>query len=86
MDDINNVRNSLDTSFFKDFDFESSFKLYNKLISPMKDELINTKQLLIVPSKELFKIIFSLLTNQHMNTYKDAPWLINDYSMLIYPQ
>ena len=40
----------------------------------MKDELINTKQLLIVPSKELFKIPFSLLlTNQHMNTYKDAP-------------
>ena len=26
VDDIN-VRNSLDTNFFKDFDFESSFKL-----------------------------------------------------------
>ena len=86
VDDINNVRNSLDTSFFKDFDFESSFKLYNKLISPMRDELINTKQLLIVPSKELFKIPFSLLlTNQHMNTYKDAPWLINDYSIVNLP-
>jgi len=85
-EDINTIRSSLDAITLKDFDFQVSNKIYNKLIQPIESYIQDKEQLLIIPDKVLFKIPFSLLVrDEYQGEYKKAPWLINDYSIVNLP-
>ncbi|MBT7895512.1 MAG: CHAT domain-containing protein, partial [Flavobacteriales bacterium] len=84
--DINTIRSSLDTISLRDFNFDISHKVYNKLIKPVESYIKDKDQLLIIPDKVLFKIPFSVLVQEtYKGTYKSAPWLINDYSIVNLP-
>ena len=85
-EDINTIRSSLDTYSSKDFNFKVANKIYNKLILPIENYIQNKDQLFIIPDKVLYKIPFSLLVQkQYEGDYKNAPWLINDYSIINLP-
>ncbi len=84
--DINTIRSSLDAISLRDFNFDISHKVYSKLIKPVENYIKDKDQLIIIPDKVLFKIPFSVLVQEtYEGTYKSAPWLINDYSIVNLP-
>ena len=69
------------------FDFNSSQKLYKKLISPIENFIKNKKELIIIPHRSLLSIPFEILVSNNSSQidYKNVNWLGKKYAINYYP-
>ena len=68
--------------------FESSKKLYDIVIKPFKENLKFANELTIISHSSLMSIPFEVLVSEipkNKNNYKDAQWMVKDYSISYYP-
>ena len=65
------------------FDLSKSNEIYNILINPIKKNLINKNELIIIPHKSLTSLPFEILV-ENKNS-ESASWLIKNYSTSYYP-
>ena len=74
-----------------EFDFLSSQKLYNLILSPVRDTFKNKKELIIIPNKEMMSLPFEVLIDQSTDydfsekDYRKVSWLGKKYAISYYP-
>jgi CHAT domain-containing protein len=73
---VENIRNNK-------FDLSKSNEIYNILINPIKKNLINKNELIIIPHKSLTSLPFEILV-ENKNS-ESTSWLIKNYSTSYYP-
>ena len=71
------------------FDIKSSKELFNLLIDPIKSQIQDKKELIIIPDQSLLSIPFEILIDPEEspedNNYKNQNWLGKKYAISYYP-